>query len=103
MDCIIYDIGESKWGGTPKQQNKLVDTRGLCPTIPSTHLRHEFKILIWKDMTKQANNCLDLYRGGNPSTIKQLLQMQRSSVVNELKEHFGASDLDTLAVKLSLG
>lgn len=54
-------------------------------------------------MTPQAKNCLELYRGGNPTTIKQLLAMQKQSVVNELKEYFGVSDLDTLAVRLSRG
>lgn len=54
-------------------------------------------------MTKQAENSLSLYRGGNPSTIKQLLGFQKASVVNELKEHFGVSNLDALARRLSLG
>ena len=54
-------------------------------------------------MTQQAKNCLELYLGGNPSAIKQLLQMQKSPVVNELKEHFGVSDLDSLAQHLSMG
>lgn len=55
------------------------------------------------NMTQQAKNSLDLYRGGNPETIKQLLKIQKSSVVNELKEHFNARDLNELAIKLSLG
>ncbi len=54
-------------------------------------------------MTTQAMNCLDLYRGGNPATIKQLLQHQKPSVVKELKDHFGTNDLDKLAVCLSKG
>lgn len=54
-------------------------------------------------MTKQAQNSLDLYRGQNPATIKQALRMQKSSVVDELNEHFGVSDLDSLAARLSIG
>lgn len=54
-------------------------------------------------MTKQAENCLVLYRGGNPTTIKQLLQIQKQSVVNELLNHFGVQSLDKLAVALSIG
>ncbi len=54
-------------------------------------------------MTKQAQNSLNLYRGQNPATIKQALRIQRSSVVEELKEHFNAKDIDELAVKLSIG
>lgn len=53
-------------------------------------------------MTQQAINSINLYRGNNPSTIEQALKIQRSSVVNELKEHFGASDNHELAIKLSL-
>lgn len=52
-------------------------------------------------MTQQAKNSLSLYRGGSPSTIKALLRMQKSSVVNELKEHFHVESLDDLAHKLS--
>ena len=54
-------------------------------------------------MTTQAQNCLQIFRGGNPATIKQLLQNQKPSIVEELKNHFGTSDLDKLAVCLSKG
>lgn len=69
-------------------------------------MKEESNILICKihvNMTQQAKNSLNLYRGGNPETIKQLLKIQKSSVVNELKEHFKARDLNELAIKLSLG
>jgi len=54
-------------------------------------------------MTQQAKNALALYKGGNPSTIKQLLMLQSKSVVEELKQHHGLNDLDALSVRLSLG
>lgn len=54
-------------------------------------------------MTQQAKNCLELYRGGNPVTIKKLLQSQKPSVVMELKDYFGTSDLEKLAIYLSRG
>lgn len=54
-------------------------------------------------MSEQAKNSLELYRGGNPSTIVQLLKRQSASVVNELKSHFGVNDIEDLAVKLSIG
>lgn len=54
-------------------------------------------------MTQQAKNSLSLYKGGNPSSIKQLLKYQSKSVVSELMEHFKAKDLDDLAIRLSLG
>lgn len=53
-------------------------------------------------MSPQAQNSINLYRGGNPATIEQLLKMQESSVVEELKEHFKTSDLKELAIKLSI-
>lgn len=53
-------------------------------------------------MTQQALNSIRLYKGGNPTTIEQLLKYQKSSIVNELKEHFNASSLHELAIKLSL-
>ena len=53
-------------------------------------------------MTQQAINSINLYKGSNPSTIEQALGIQKSSVVNELKEYFGASDNHELAIKLSL-
>lgn len=54
-------------------------------------------------MTKQAQNSLALYKGQNPSTIRQALSIQNSSIVNELKEYFNAKDLDELSIKLSIG
>lgn len=54
-------------------------------------------------MSQQALNSLTLYKGNNPATIKQLLKIQKSSVVEELKQHFNVNDIDTLAVKLSIG
>lgn len=54
-------------------------------------------------MTAQAENSLGLYKGNDPDTIIQLLRMQSSNVVNELKNHFGVTDLDELALRLSLG
>lgn len=53
-------------------------------------------------MTKQAENSIQLYKGNNPATIEQLLKMQNTSVVNELKEYFDAKDLKELAIKLSI-
>lgn len=54
-------------------------------------------------MTSQAQNCLSLYRGGNPSTIKALLKIGSKSVLKELQEHFDTTDIDILAQRLSLG
>ena len=54
-------------------------------------------------MTQQAKNSLSLYRGGNPATIERLLRTQNTSVVNELKAHFGVTDLRELAFRLSIG
>lgn len=53
-------------------------------------------------MTKQAKNSLDLYKNGNPSTIKQLLSMQPKSIKDELMQYFNCS-LEELPMRLSLG
>ena len=39
-------------------------------------------------MTQQAINSIELYKGNNPGTIEKALKFQKSSVVEELKEHF---------------
>lgn len=54
-------------------------------------------------MSTQAVNCLALFKGAPISTIKQALKMQKASIVEELKEHFGVSDNDSLAARLSMG
>ena len=54
-------------------------------------------------MTQQAINSLGLYKGNPASTIEQALSFQKKSVVDELKEHFGAKDNSELAIKLSIG
>lgn len=54
-------------------------------------------------MTPQAKNSLELYRGGRPGTIKQLLRVQRESVVKELMQYTNARDIDELAIRLSGG
>ena len=54
-------------------------------------------------MTQQALNSLELYKGNNPGTIERALTMQKSSVVNELKEHFSVHNNQELAIRLSLG
>lgn len=54
-------------------------------------------------MTSQAKKCLELYLGGNPDTIKALLEQQKASVVLELKNYFNVFDIDKLAKCLSLG
>ena len=53
-------------------------------------------------MTKQAQNSINLYKGQNPSTIKQALSFQKNSVVEELKTYFNAKDINDLAIKLSI-
>ena len=54
-------------------------------------------------MTQQAINSIQLYKGNNPGTIERALKIQKKSVVDELKQHFNASNLSELAIKLSIG
>ena len=50
--------------------------------------------------TKNSMN--DLYRGANPATIKMALRMKPDEL-KELQDFFGTSDIDTIALRLSLG
>lgn len=52
-------------------------------------------------MSNQAENSIALYAGQDANKIEKLLRIQHSSVVNELKEHFGAKDIPDLAFRLS--
>ena len=54
-------------------------------------------------MTQQAINSLELYKGNDPSIIERALLIQKGSVVNELKEHFGVDSNHELAIRLSVG
>lgn len=54
-------------------------------------------------MSEQAKNSLNLYRGGNPATIENLLRFQKKNVVDELKAHFGTNNLHELAIRCSIG
>jgi len=53
-------------------------------------------------MSQQAINSIALYRGNAPEKIQMLLNIQKSSVVNELKEHFSVSSIQELAIRLSM-
>ena len=53
-------------------------------------------------MSPQAKNSIALYKGNDPAKIEMLLNFQSVSVVNELKEHFHANNIEELAIKLSL-
>lgn len=53
------------------------------------------------NLSKQAENSISLYRGQNPSTIKQLLVFQNKNVVDELLKFFNCTEISTLSVKLS--
>lgn len=55
------------------------------------------------NLSNQALNSIELYKGGNPDTIEQLLIRQSSSVVNEIKEYYECTDIKELAIKCSIG
>ena len=54
------------------------------------------------NLSIQAENSISLYRGQSPATIKQALNFQKQSVVNELMEYFECSDKVELSLKLSM-
>lgn len=44
---IVYHLSQSEWGGQvqPREQDFVVDSRGICMSIPATYTRHPFKIM----------------------------------------------------------
>lgn len=53
-------------------------------------------------MSPQAQNCITLLRGNQPEKIMQALNMLRSSVVEELMNHYQVKTKEDLANKLFL-
>jgi hypothetical protein len=47
MNLKVYHLSKSEWGGClqPREQDFVVDCRGVCMSIPATYTRHPFKIL----------------------------------------------------------
>jgi hypothetical protein len=54
-------------------------------------------------MTKQALNSIELYKGQDAFTIKRALLLQNKDIVKELSEYFKVPDINSLAIKLSIG
>lgn len=54
------------------------------------------------NLSKQAQNSIELYRGQDSFDIKQLLHFQKKSVVDELLNHFECDNIGDLSVKLSM-
>lgn len=53
-------------------------------------------------MTRQAENCINLFMGNEVSTILRGLKRLSRSVVNELVQAYHCDDLNELAYKLHL-
>lgn len=54
-------------------------------------------------MTIQAQNTQNLCRGASVASIMQALRMQKQSIVDELRNHYGVKTNEELATRLSLG
>ena len=56
---IVYHLSQSEWGGLqPREQDFVVDSRGVCMSIPATYTRHPFKIMeiVYEDDNAFADN-----------------------------------------------
>jgi hypothetical protein len=60
-------------------------------------------VLEQNKMTKQALNSIELYKGQDAFTIKRALLLQNKDIVKELSEYFKVPDINSLAIKLSIG
>lgn len=45
---ITYHLSKSEWGGSvqPREQDFVVDSRGICMSVPASYSRHPFKVLV---------------------------------------------------------
>lgn len=61
MNLKVYHLSKSEWGGClqPREQDFVVDCRGVCMSIPATYTRHPFKIMevVYED--KDNRLCLE--------------------------------------------
>ena len=53
-------------------------------------------------MTRQAENCVNLFRGQQPEKIEAALRMLQKSVLQELLDHSGKRCIEDLAYQLYL-
>ena len=47
MNLKVYHLSKSEWGGRlqPREQDFVVDSGGVCMSIPATYTMHPFKIM----------------------------------------------------------
>ena len=53
-------------------------------------------------MTRQAENCVNLFRGQQPEKIEAALRMLQKSVLQELLDHYNKKSIEDLAYQLFL-
>lgn len=48
---IVGYLSKSDWGGQvqPREQDFVVNSQGICMSIPATYTRHPFKILVYEE------------------------------------------------------
>lgn len=42
---ILYSLGKDFFGNVPREQDRIIDTRGICCTFGALYPNHAFKIL----------------------------------------------------------
>lgn len=52
---IVYSFGKDFFGKEPREQDRIIDTRGLCCTFGALYPNHAFKIL----EVRYEDNCSD--------------------------------------------
>lgn len=59
LDIIVVGhLNKSDWGGRiqPREQDFVIDTNGVCMSIPSSYNLHPFKILVCNTKEKKSHH-----------------------------------------------
>jgi hypothetical protein len=86
-DLIIAGhLSKTMWGGQiqPREQDFVVDARGICMSIPASYSRHPFKVLIEERCTKKEVLPLNPMPDGTCRTLKY--QYQKNGIANFIRE-----------------
>lgn len=53
---VVGYLSVSEWGGQtqPREQDFVIDSQGVCMSIPASYTRHPFKVLVYEEDNNAA-------------------------------------------------